>query len=285
MNATSWIVDVDAQGFQRDVIERSRDLPVLVDFWATWCSPCKTLGPILAKVAGELAGRVLLAKVDIDKSPELAEAFRIQSVPAVLLVRDGRALDGFVGALSEAQVREFLAPYLDGAQPGAVEAARALEQEGRREEAIQLLRGHLREHGDDDAARVALAATLIAAERAPEARKVFERVAGEALATPEARAVRAQLDLLEGAGDLDELRGAVAERPEDVGALLALGRALVAARSTAEGLELLHQAAVRDLAFDGGAPRKALLDVFQALGPGDPLTLEYQQRLSVLLCS
>jgi putative thioredoxin len=287
MDTQPAIIDVDSTSIQTEVLERSRSVPVLVDFWATWCAPCKTLGPLLEKLAKELAGRFVLARVDIDRAPELAEAFRIQSVPSVVLVRDGQPVDGFVGALGEKELREFLAPHLGQAPAAAnaVEDARALAEAGKAAEGIDLLRAHLREASDDAPARVVLAELLIGEERAGEARKVVERLTDEQAATPEARAVLARLDLLEGAGDLELLERAVADAPDDVGALVAYGQALVAAGRNEPGLEQLFEAALLDLHHDEDAPRKALLAVFQALGPTDPLTLEYQQRLSVLLCT
>jgi len=278
------IADITAESFQRDVIERSKEMPVLVDFWATWCGPCRTLGPTLVKLATELAGRLALAKVDVDRNLELAEAFRIQSVPAVMLIKDGRMVDGFVGALGEAQIRTFLEPHLKPAPADHLADAQRLEAEGLTGEAIRLLRQHLREKPDDAKARVYLAQLLIGENRADEARKVFEKVAGEARESDEARAVQAQLALGEHKADVDALRRQVEESPDDLDARLRYGKALVAERRYEEGLEQLLEAARRDVHFDGDSPRKALLEVFQALGPEDPRTLEYQRRLSMLLC-
>ncbi len=287
MDTQPAIIDVDAATIQTEVLERSRSVPVLIDFWATWCQPCKTLGPLLEKLATEHAGRFVLAKVDVDRAPELAEAFRIQSVPSVVLVRDGRPVDGFVGALGEQELGEFLAPHLGEAPAGAdpVADARALADEGRATEGIDLLRAHLREAAEDVGVRVALAELLLDEGRAGEARKVVTRLSEEQRTSPEASAVLARLELREQAGDLVELQAAVERDPADPGARIALGRALIAAGRNEEGLEHLFEAALLDLHHDEDAPRKALLSVFQALGPEDPLTLEYQQRLSVLLCS
>ncbi|MAF66652.1 MAG: hypothetical protein CMJ84_13460 [Planctomycetes bacterium] len=286
MDTPPTIVDVDANSIQTEVLERSRSVPVLVDFWATWCAPCKTLGPLLEKLAREHAGRFVLARVDVDRAPELAEAFRIQSVPSVLLVCDGKPIDGFAGAHDEKQLREFLEPHLGQANASnPVEDARAMAQAGCADEGIALLREHLREATDDGAARIALAEMLIDEGREGEARKVVERLTDEQAASAEARAVLARLDLAGAAGDLAELERAVTEAPTDAGARVTYGQALAAAGRNEEGLEQLFEAALLDLHHDGDAPRKALLSVFQALGPTDPLTIEYQQRLSVLLCS
>lgn len=280
-----FVLDVSTATFQRDVVERSRQAPVLLDFWAAWCGPCKTLGPLLEKLAGEHAGRFVLAKVDVDKSPELAEVFRIQSIPSVILVKDGRPVDGFLGALPEAQVRAFLAPHLAPAAASPRDLALGLEEEGRLEEAVALLREHLRAGIGDAPARVTLARLLCAAGRPQEAEKVFARLTPEERAGDEARGVEAQLALQASAGDLDELRRRVEAAPDDPRARIELGKALLAAREHGAGLDELMHAAALDVEFEDGAPRKALVEAFQALGPTHPLTLEYQQQLSVLLCS
>lgn len=281
----SPVVDVSVATFQSEVVERSRQVPVLLDFWAAWCGPCKTLGPLLEKLAVEHAGRFVLAKIDVDRNPELAEVFRIQSIPSVILVKDGRPVDGFLGALPEAQLRAFLEPHLAHATRSPREAALELEGQGRIEEAITLLREHLRGGGEDAAARVTLARLLVGAGRTDEASKVFARLAEAERQGDEAQGVAAALALAASAGDLGELEAAVAAAPQDPGARIALGKALLAARRHAEGLDQLLHAAMLDVDFDGGAPRKALQEAFQALGPTHRLTLEYQQQLSVLLCS
>ena len=126
MTAPQVILDVDVQNFAAEVVERSQETPVLVDFHAAWCGPCKTLGPILEGLATEFAGGFRLAKIDIDQNPELAEAFGIQSVPAVILVRDGRPVDGFMGALPEPEIRKFLESHAIGG--GAADPFAALDE-------------------------------------------------------------------------------------------------------------------------------------------------------------
>ncbi len=277
------VVDVTTEGFQ-DLVLRSEEVPVLVDFWATWCQPCRTLGPMLEKLAAELAGRFVLAKVDIDREPALADAFRIQSVPTVVLLAGGKVVDGFLGVQPEARIRELLEPHLKAPAAAAADTARERAAAGDVDGAIQALRDHLRAHPGAAAERLALCEILIDADRADEAELVFARLDDEQRATDAARALQARLDLRAHAGDLGDLAQAVEAAPEDVAARLAYGRALVAANRHDEGLEHLYEAALLDLDHDDGAPRKALLEAFQALGPEDPRTLEYQQKLSILLC-
>ncbi len=283
------VIDVGVENFQREVVDRSRQVPVLIDFWATWCAPCKTLGPVLEKIARELGGKLVLAKIDVDKNPEIADLFQIQSVPTVMLLVDARPVDGFAGAQPEPQVRKFLERHLGVAAPDPLKDAEKLEQEGRRGEAADVLRAHLQRKPDDAKARVMHARLLVAEGRVEEARKVFAKVEGDALDTPEAAAVRAQLDAAgrDGevrAGEVEALERAVAERPDDIAARIALGKGLVAAGRHERGLEELLEAAKADVRFDGDAPRKALIEVFNLLGQSDPLVLDYQRRLSMLLC-
>jgi putative thioredoxin len=276
-------VDVTAASFEREVLVRSRELPVLVDFWATWCAPCRTLGPILDKLAGELSGRFVLAKVDIDSNPELAELARIQSVPTVLLFVGGRPVDGFMGAQPEAAVRRFLEPHLAAAPQPVLERVAELEQAGRGEEAVAALREHLRQHSDDGAARVALVRILLDLDRKEDARKVSEKLTDEDWASDAGQALKARMQLAAGGGDLERLAAQLDAAPADIGARLAYGKALIAAGRREQGLEELLRAAQQDLHHDGDAPRKALIEAFTALGWEDPLTLEYQRRLSMLL--
>jgi len=282
---TPAILNVTAQTFQKDVVERSRTTPVLLDFWATWCAPCRTLGPTLEKLAVEFAGSFTLAKVDIDASPELADVFQIQSVPTVLLLKDGRLADGFAGALPEVQIRKFLEKHLGLKKVDPLEEAAKLETDGQRVEAIAVLEEHLAEAPGHAKAQLAIARLYAAEGRLEEARAHLELVQGELRESDEAKALAAQLETAAaGVGALAELEAAVRANPEDVAARLAYGKALVAASKHAEGLEQLLEAAKLDLTFEDGAPRKAMIEVFNLLGWADPLVLDYQRQLSMLLC-
>lgn len=284
MAKSSWIIDVDAPSFATAVVERSKSLPVVLDFWATWCGPCQTLGPALEKLANEENGRFLLAKVDIDQNPEIAQAFRIQSVPTVIAIVDGRPVDAFQGALPEPELRAFLdriAPAGGmGANPEA--EARQLAEAGDVEGAVKLLRDHLRT-SDDGETRILLAGYLVDLRRHEEAKLVLAKLSEEDAQTSAARAVQTRIAFAESAGDLDELRRGVEDNPQDAGAHLDLGQALVAAEDYESGLEHLLEAIRLDPTYADGAAKQKMLEVFDLLGLEDPVANDYRFKLSLEL--
>ena len=282
--ATPAIIDVTVANFQVEVVERSKTVPVLVDFWATWCGPCKTLVPILEKLARELAGKFVLAKVDVDQNPEIAELFQIQSVPTVMLLKGARPVDGFMGAQPEATVRKLLEKHLGAAAADPLEEALKLEAAGKRDEALALLARALHRDPKAGKLRLALARLLVASDRLDEAKEVFAQVTGADLELLAAQALAAQFAATEKVGDIAPFEAAVQAAPKDPGARIALGKALVAAGRYEDGLEEMLNAAKLDLKFEDGAPRKAMIEVFNLLGQADPRVLEFQRRLSMLLC-
>ena len=277
------MLDVTASTFEKDVIARSRTSPVLVDFWATWCGPCRTLSPVLEKLAAEANGAWTLAKVDIDKAPELADAFGIQSVPTVVMVAGGKVVDGFLGAQPESRIRELLAKHVKPSRDAVAEAL-DLEKAGKPAEAIAALREQAKADRNDAKARAHLARLLAMSGAVGEAERLLDALPEDAADSEAARAARAILGAQDHAGDLAALKQKVAAGPDDVGARLAYGRALVAARKIEEALPELFEAAKRDLAYEGGETKKALLEAITALGEEHPLSNEYRRKLSVLLC-
>lgn len=282
--STPAVLDVTVETFQKEVVERSKSTPVLLDFWATWCGPCKSLSPTLEKLARESKGKFLLAKVDIDQNPELADAFGIQSVPTVALLVNGQIVDGFVGAQPESKIREILARHGAIAKQDRVADALAQEKAGDAAGALTTLRSAVRDAPSDHAARAHLARLLLASGSTEEGQKLYESLPTEARDLEPARAAKALLDLAASRVDLAPLEAAVKAQPADVAARLALGRALLADQKADQGLEQLLAAAKLDLAFEGGAPRKALIEAFGALGESNPLVTHYRRELSILLC-
>jgi len=285
-----WIIDVDARTFEKTILERSLSVPVVVDFWATWCGPCKTLGPELEKRARAGKGRFLLAKVDIDRNAELAQAFRVQSVPTVLAILQGRLIDGFQGAIPPAELDQFLDRIAPAGPPrtrhdALVERARAIAEDGQLEQAIGLLRELLRDAPEHLDARLSLVELLLDAKKAREARLVLEK-ATDATAAPErVKALRTRIEFAEAAGDVSQLEEHVRSAPGDLAARIELGKAYVAAKEHARGLDQLLEVVRRDSGELRDQAKKAMLEVFAILGLEDKVANEYRFKLSLELFS
>jgi len=283
MSDLPHVFDATTETFETEVLRKSLEVPVLVDFWATWCGPCKTLGPILEKLAGEYNGAFLLAKVDVDKEQQIAAAFQIRSVPTVFLVKDGQIVDGFPGALPEGQLREFLASH--GVQPAEAAEAQAEEIPLDPQQQVAALREAVAAEPDKDELKLDLVLALLKTGEATEAERLLDALPAN-LATDD-RAVKARARLgfaaaLKDAPASDALRAAVAANADDLRARHLLGvHALVAGDSEAalaQFLEILK----RDRTFEDGLARKSLIDAFRVI-EDEALVSQYRRKMSSLL--
>lgn len=282
--------------FMADVIEVSREVPVLVDFWAPWCGPCKQLGPIIEKAVLAAKGAVRLVKIDTDQNPAIAGQLRIQSIPAVYAFYQGRPVDGFMGALPESQVKQFIDRIVQmaGGPPGAadlaalLEEAQALMADADIEGASALFNAVLGQDPENATAYAGVIRCLLAAGQDAEAEELLAN-APEAIAKgPELAAIRTQIDLVrqaEQAGPVADLERAVAAAPDDHQARFDLAMALYAAGQAEQALDQLLDIVRRDREWNEQAARKQLVKFFEALGPKDPLTLQARRRLSSILFS
>ena len=285
-STSTWVKDVTDRDFQREVIEKSRTVPVVVDLWAPWCGPCKALGPLLERLAAEYGGKFILAKVNVDESPQVAQALGVQSIPLVIAFKNGDIATEFVGAQPENVVRQFIEHLVpDEAKRLTVEAAQ-LAARGDSAGAETRFRAALERVPEYAAASVGLAKLLADAGRDGDAMAVLDASPATGPAAAEIEQARAALRMRTVAnGDESALRERLAADPKDLQVRIDLGRLLSASGRHEEGLELLLQAVRQDRTFDDGAARKAMLDIFALLGRADPLAERYQRELSRLLFS
>jgi putative thioredoxin len=286
--------DVTTATFRADVLEASFDAPVIVDFWAPWCGPCRQLGPILERVVRATRGAVRLVKLNIDENREIAQQMRIQSIPAVYAFRDGRPVDGFVGALPESQVKQFVQRLAGGAGgPSPIEEAVAMAkqslQDGDHKSAAGLY-GQVLQHDRENVEAIAgLARALIAGGDLKRARQTLDRVGKEDAGNVEIAAARTALDLAEAAqktmGQAGKLRARLTQNPDDHAARLELGTALFGSGQREAAIDELLASFKRDRTWNEEAVRKQLIKFFEAMGPTDPLTQSARRRLSSLMFS
>jgi putative thioredoxin len=297
--AGTLIKDSDTKSFVVDVIGASQTVPVIVDFWATWCGPCKTLGPALEKAVIEAKGAVRLVKIDVDKNQPLAQQMRIQSIPAVYAFFQGRPVDGFVGAVPDSQIKSFVAKLaeLGGAELGPSPAEEALEhaeaalEAGDHGMASAIFNEVLAHEPTNVAALAGLTQALTAAGELKRAREVLARVPApklpETSVAPAVAKATAALELAEqsaGAlGQLSELQAKVAADPKDWQSRYDLALALYASGEQEKALDELLEIVQHNRPWNEEAARKQLVKFFEALGPAHPLTLSGRRRLSSLL--
>jgi putative thioredoxin len=282
--AASPIFDVTPDNFEADVLQGSLNTPVLVDFWATWCGPCKTLGPMLEKLANEYNGAFRLAKVDVDKNQELAGMFGIRSIPTVMLVKDGQIADGFAGALPEGQLREFLSRHVQPLDGDLDEAPDDLVAESP-EQAINRLQQAMAADPNRPELKLDLAIALAQAGHASAAESELNALPANLATDSRAVRLRSQLDLvrsLEGQPSLDALLQRVQANPQDWEAHDLLGVRLLLGDDPAAGLEhwLLMLEKARD--WNEGQAKKRLLAAFNTLDDAE-LVGRYRRRMASLL--
>jgi len=274
-------LDVNASDFQKQVLDRSREVPVVVDFWAPWCGPCRTLGPILDRVATEAAGRWVLVKINTDDNQSLARTYGIQGIPAVKCFRDGKVVAEFVGAQPEAQVRAFIAGIVPDPASELAGKARAAAGEGDAQAAARLYTEALRHDAQQPDALVHLAELALARGARDEARSTLGRL--RPADRPRHAAALSRIGFALDAPPLAEARAAVTQHPEDPATRLAFGRALAGSGDWAEALEVFLSLVKRHRSFGDDAGRKAMLEVFDAIGVRSSLADEYRRRLSMEL--
>jgi putative thioredoxin len=279
-------IDVGEEDFEAAVLDRSTEVPVLVDFWAPWCGPCRVLGPVLEKLASEYAGEFLLAKVNVDENPTLAGALGIQSIPAVKLFRDGQIASEFTGALPEPMVREFLSKFLPSAADKQAQEAVQLEHEGKISEAKNLYESVLKSEPNNARALLGLGRVLANEGNVSQALEQLDKVPIVADERKEADRLIARLKLQQGgAQDASALRAKLQSNPDDLGTRFELAQALAGMEKYEEALSEFLTIIKTDRGFRDDGARKAMIQIFEVLGPENPLTDKFRAELARVLFS
>ena len=282
MSETANVFDAVTETFEADVLQKSVQTPVLIDFWATWCEPCKTLGPVLEKLAGEYNGAFQLAKVDVDKEPQLAAAFQIRSVPTVILLKGGQPVDGFPGAVTEGQLREFLGQH--GITPA--EAPAEVEPEPLDPQAqVDVLRAQIAAEPTRDELRLDLAVALLQIGGVDEARGLIDSLPANLATDDRAVRARARLDFATALRDAPAAEALDARIQADGGDLDARhlrGVQLLLAGEDAAALDQFLEMLRIDRSFQDGLPRKVLIDAFNVITDA-ALVSQYRRRMASLL--
>ena len=281
--ASAHVFDATTVTFETEVLQKSLDTPVLIDFWAEWCGPCKALGPVLEKLAAEYNGAFVLAKVDVDKEQQIAAAFQIRSVPTVFLLVGGQPVDGFPGALPEGEVREFLKRHgivpAEGAAPDAAPAPLDPAAE------VARLREAIAAEPDKAELKLDLALALLQTGAAKEAEGLLDGLPANLATDERAVKARARLDfaaLLADAPPAEALQARLDADPADLRARHLLGVHRLVAGDSEAALEAFIELLRRDRDFEDGLPRKTLIDAFRIVDDAE-LVGRYRRRMASLL--
>lgn len=288
--AADLIRDVSEATFMTDVIDASRDVPVIVDFWAPWCGPCKTLGPALEAAVVAAKGKVRMAKVNVDENQQISAQLRIQSIPTVYAFWQGKPVDGFQGAIPGSEIKAFVDRLSelagDGGLADAIAAAEEMLTEGAAVDAADTFAAILGEEPENAAAYGGLVRAHIALGNLDQA-EAFLTAAPAAIAkSVEIEAARAQLDLArqaQSAGPVGELQAAVAANPANHQARFDLALALHANGQVDEAVDELLDLFRRDREWNDGAAKAQLFTIFEALKPTDPIVLKGRRKLSSMI--
>ncbi len=288
--AADLIKDTTDQAFMQDVVETSRDVPVIVDFWAPWCGPCKTLGPQLEAAVTAARGKVRMVKINVDENPAIAGQLQVQSIPTVYAFSQGQPVDGFQGAVSQGDVQRFVEKIAalggDGGLGEALEAAEEMLAQGAVDDAAQTFAAIVGEELENAAANGGLARAHIALGDLDTAEALLNNVPPSIANAPEIEVARAQIELARQAADagpLAELHAAVEANADDHQARFDYAQALHAAGNAEDAVEQLLELFRRDREWNDAAAKTQLFTIFDALTATDPIAQKGRRRLSSMI--
>ncbi len=296
MNGNSLIIDVITDNFMTDVIEQSKETPVIVDFWAPWCEPCKQLTPIIERIIKEKNGKVILAKMNIDESPEVAQQLKIQSIPAVMAFNDGQPIDGFIGVQSEKNIIEFVNKISSLKNSSTIEenisAGKKYMNEGDIETATLVFSEILKIEPDNISAKSLLARCLIKNDQLNDAEKIINSLPVGAESNQDYISVRSELEIFKNAknnpisdNEEQELRNNIDKEPENYQLRLDLSKILMAKGENEEAINQLLRIIEVNPKWNDGEARKQLIEIFNILGNENILVTEGRKKLSSMLFS
>lgn len=283
-----WTVDVNEKDFEQDVLERSYDVPVVLDFWAPWCGPCRAIGPVLEKLADEQEGKFLLAKVNVDENPALAQSFQISSIPAVKAVKEGAVANEFVGALPEPAIRKFVEELLPSESDSLAQRGQSLQEQGKDQGAESLYRAALSKEARQPKALLGLALLLAAKDENSDALALLERLSPNAREYDEAQQLAAQVRVKQSganAGEEAAYREKLEANPNDLEARFELARILAGSTRYDEALAEYLEILKKNRTFRDEGARKAMLEIFDVVGSRSELADRYRSELAKVLFS
>ena len=296
MNKNSVIIEVITENFMTDVIEQSKETPVIVDFWAPWCEPCKQLTPIIEKIIKEKNGKVILAKMNIDESPEVAQQLKIQSIPAVMAFNDGQPIDGFIGVQSEKSIIEFVNKISSLKNSSTIDenilAGKKYMDENDIETAALVFSEILKIEPDNISAKSLLARCLIKSDQLDDAEKIIDSLPVDAENNQDYISARSELEIFKNAKnnpisdkEEEELRNNIDKEPENYQLKLDLSKILMAKGENEEAINQLLRIIEVNPKWNDGEARKQLIEIFNILGNENILVTEGRKKLSSMLFS
>ena len=286
MSEPSYIFDITTEQFDTYVVQNSHKVPVLVDFWAQWCEPCKQLGPLLEKIVTEYEGSLLLAKIDADAEKALVQAQGIRSLPTVKLIKEGQLVDEFIGIKTEAELREFLDQYIQRETHTRIDEAIEAQQQGDFLQAQSLLQQHIQEHPNDAIAHAHLARVLVQQGQAENAYTLLTQLPEALRNEQEIIALIGQIEFAKSAAlfpDSQALQERLEQDANDSEARFYLACNYMAKNQIEQGFDEFLRLLMRDKTYNNNGAQEAMLHGFDMLGNQHPLTQKYRRKMFSML--